>query len=87
MTTPNSSSLRPDPQCTPPYDDRVANSSFNPSGPEPLAPTQSTNPGTSLHSPTRDESPIEEAVEVGSRVDRGRGSPMDVTCDLPQEVS
>ena len=80
----NSFGPRFDPQSIPPYDDWVANNSFNPFGPEPFAPTPYTNPGTLLHSHTRGESPVEGGVDVGSRVDRGHGSSMDMTCSLLQ---
>lgn len=88
MMTLNSFGPRFDPQSIPSYDDWVANSSFDPFGPEPFDPTSYTNPGIPLHFHTRGGSHIEEGVGVGSCVYRSHGSSeVNMTRNFPQEVS
>lgn len=83
----NSFGPRFNPQSIPAYDDWVANNSFDPFGPEPFAPTSYTNSGIPPHSYTRGDQRNEAGVDLGNRVYRGHGSSVDMTRDLPQEVS
>ena len=83
----NSFGPRFNPQSIPAYDDWVANNSFDPFGPEPFAPTSYTNPGIPSHLHYRGDPRIEAGVDLGNRVYRGHGSSVDMTRDIPQEVS
>ena len=69
-----------DSQSIPPYIDWVANTTFDPFGPEPFAATSHPVPGTRLHSQT--------LLDTGSRVDMGCSPSEGCTTDnLPREVS
>jgi len=77
----NSFGPRFDPQSIPSYSDWVANTTFDPFGPDPLTPTSYLtypDPGTPFHLQTRNE----------SRVDPGHASSQgDMTHNFSQEVS
>jgi len=68
-----------DPQSIPSYIDWVANTTFDPFGPEPFASTSHPVPGTRLH--------LQSQVDTGSRVHPGCGPSEGMASNFPQEVS
>ena len=83
----NSFGPRFDPQSIPSYDDWVANSTFDPFGPEPFLPISHSSPGISLHFQTGSKLSVGKGADVDNRVDGGRGSSEDMTRNFPKEVS
>ena len=74
------------PESIPPYHEWVANTTFDPFGPEPAAPTSYPNPGTPALFPTRAGFRSGENVDWGSRADLDHGPPKDMAL-FSQEVS